>query len=339
MSTTGFWEAVYEARPRGNNGGVHRLECRGGDVQRATVTSPEADSPRSFLHRTEPSVVQHLRVGLVARHFWFGCLRHILHQPPQRLSLADHALKFRDEVSVFFARLWVQTFQSREDLAWWPADDAIEFSSRGVEAFHITAPDYIRPTGPRIAKPAVLTPPPTLPSGKAVSDQYKSLIVGSEIYNDVTVRMVFPDSIAIIYRDGVITIPLANVSKEIQDKYSYDPAYAAEYISLKAAHAQYKNDIAKQAEEKQHEITSGEDKPTHAPIAVTSPVLCSRLWPTYLGRCECSFPKEMKVSPARSLKNICARPRASRHAERCSGTSKVGISLCGGALATQRPGA
>lgn len=122
-----------------------------------------------------------------------------------------------------------------------------------------------QPSQPRIVKPPVFTQPPPLPSGKAVSDQYKSLIVGAEIYYDVTVRKVFPDSIAISHRDGAANISLSKVSKQIQTKYGYDPANAAEYVALKAAHLQYNKDKKIKAEQKQEEKASVEEAPTEPP--------------------------------------------------------------------------
>ena len=83
-------------------------------------------------------------------------------------------------------------------------------------------------------------PPPPLPTGKAVSDFYQTLVVGSTTYSDVTVKTVFPDSMAIIHSSGALTIPLADVPKDIQTKYHYDPTSAAEYASLKVSHAQYR---------------------------------------------------------------------------------------------------
>lgn len=110
----------------------------------------------------------------------------------------------------------------------------------------------------------VLTLPPALPAGKPVNDSFESLVAGAEIYNDVTVRMVFPDSIAIIHRDGAITIPLAKVSKDIQRKYSYDPAFAEEYVSLKAAHAQYKKAKLKEEERAKAESSGTVSEPEKA---------------------------------------------------------------------------
>jgi len=122
-----------------------------------------------------------------------------------------------------------------------------------------------KPSQPGVSTPAALPQLAPLPTGKAVSDAYKSLIVGATIYNDVTVRMVFPDSLSIIHSDGAITIPLADVPKEIQTRYSYDPIYAAEYSSLKAAHTQNKTDKAKQAERGQAKEEPGIIKPTGTP--------------------------------------------------------------------------
>ncbi|MFZ4482444.1 MAG: hypothetical protein ACOYOL_00515 [Chthoniobacterales bacterium] len=122
-----------------------------------------------------------------------------------------------------------------------------------------------KPSQRGTSTPAALPQPAPLPTGKAVSDTYKSLIVGGTTYSDVTVRMVYPDSLSIIHSDGAITIPLADAPKEIQTRYNYDPVYAAEYASLKASHAQYKADIATQAGREQAKEAPGIIEPTGSP--------------------------------------------------------------------------
>lgn len=123
---------------------------------------------------------------------------------------------------------------------------------------------------PVLTQSSTSPPPQALPSGRTVNDQYKSLAAGAEVFNDVTVKMVFPDSISIIHRDGATTIPFANVSQEIQNKYNYDFSYAQAYIALKAAHTEYKKNKIKQAEKKNNIESFDGHKPTHIHSADTS---------------------------------------------------------------------
>lgn len=118
------------------------------------------------------------------------------------------------------------------------------------------------PTQQRITEQAISNPPTPLPTGRAVNDQFDSLTVGGNIFYDVTVRSVFPDSISIFHRNGVATLAFSDVPKEIQDKYCYDPDQAKAYAELKAAHVECKKAQEKTIETEQNVVVFGHDAPT-----------------------------------------------------------------------------
>jgi uncharacterized protein YeaO (DUF488 family) len=74
----------------------------------------------------------------------------------------------------------------------------------------------------------------------ALADDFKT-IDGKE-YKNVTVSRVEPDGVVIKFSGGIVKIPFTELSKELQEKYHYDPGAAQKFAiqtaeEIKAANA------------------------------------------------------------------------------------------------------
>jgi hypothetical protein len=60
-----------------------------------------------------------------------------------------------------------------------------------------------------------------------LADDFKT--TGGKEYKNVKVSRVEPDGIVITFSGGIVKIPFAELSPDIQKKYGYDPAPAADF--------------------------------------------------------------------------------------------------------------
>jgi hypothetical protein len=105
-----------------------------------------------------------------------------------------------------------------------------------------------------------------LSASLALGDDFKT--VNGKEYKNATVTRVDPDGITVKFSGGLVKIPFSELSKELQDKYLYDPEKAAAARAAEAAAIQQTNqqleELNKQREkEKQAALV---DKPQNTAI-------------------------------------------------------------------------
>ena len=86
----------------------------------------------------------------------------------------------------------------------------------------------------------------------ALADDFKT-INGKE-YKNATVSRVEPDGITVKFSGGLVKIPFSELSKELQDKYSYNPerasaAYAEQVAAIQQANQQTEESAKQRTEE------------------------------------------------------------------------------------------
>src|SRR5438876_5071307 len=97
----------------------------------------------------------------------------------------------------------------------------------------------------------------------AFADDFKT--VSGKEYKNATVSRVEPDGIVIKFSGGIVKIPFTALSRELQEKYHYDPAAAAGYGAAQQRLAQDQAE-QQQREEAAHKRATAEEvitKNTH----------------------------------------------------------------------------
>ena len=90
----------------------------------------------------------------------------------------------------------------------------------------------------------------------ALADDFKT-INGRE-YKNATVSRVEPDGITVKFSGGLVKIPFSELSKELQDKYHYDPEKAAAAHAAEAAAIQQANQQAEELNKQQKDAYQGQ---------------------------------------------------------------------------------
>ncbi|HEY5991424.1 MAG TPA: hypothetical protein VIU10_02500 [Candidatus Udaeobacter sp.] len=107
-------------------------------------------------------------------------------------------------------------------------------------------------------KPAVVILAMVLTAAQfTVADDLKT-INGKE-YKNATVSRVEPDGIVVKFSGGIVKIPFAELSKELQDKYHYNPEEARKFsaenaAAINALNAGWRDNPARNKTEQEEEL-------------------------------------------------------------------------------------
>jgi hypothetical protein len=96
----------------------------------------------------------------------------------------------------------------------------------------------------------------TLSAALALADDFKT--TNGKEYKNATVSRVEPDGITVKFSGGLVKIPFPELSKELQEKYHYDPEKAASAYTIQAAAVQQANQQAEELNKQRKDAYQGQ---------------------------------------------------------------------------------